>query len=158
LDKDKEREATMRILRARRLWAGAAVLSAIPLATMAFAGAAPAVSFGRATVVCTHLRGNALTARLKGCTAAPTGGTGTITFNGTSGGDVSWANGTRTRYTSSYTSLSEGCPEPYIASKIVGSVTSSTNGSIPVGAQVKMTICSDFDGLLMSEKGTLIKF
>jgi hypothetical protein len=152
----------MRIFTAGRLLAGAAVmLAAAPLATISFAGSASAVSFPTAGVVCTHLHGQAstLTAKLKGCTAAPTGGTGAIVNFQPTGGNVTWANGTTTDFSSTATNPATGCPSGSLLFKITGSVTGGTNPSTPVGQAVKMKICANqTTGALTNETGTNVKF
>ncbi|MGO9344407.1 MAG: hypothetical protein ACLP6E_18120 [Acidimicrobiales bacterium] len=139
------------------LTAGGLLLSAV--ATLALAGTASA-STPASAVACTHLVGNAstLTANLSGCSAG-TGRSGSITSFVPSGGDVTWSNGTTTDYTASYTNSGTLCPAGTEEFNIKGTVSSSTNSSIPVGAVVKMKICSNpTTGKLKNASGTTLKF
>jgi hypothetical protein len=150
----------MRILRGGCLLAGVAVLMAAPLVTVALTGTASALSAPDAMVVCTNLHGNAdtLTGKLSGCPVGSTGGTGAIINFVPRGGNVTWANGSTTDYTSTATNPPTGCPAGSETFKIKGSVTSSTNAAIPVGQTVKMVVCSYPNFLLENEAGTTITF
>jgi hypothetical protein len=151
----------MRIFGRGRLWTGAAViLAAAPVATTSFVETASAVSFSVGGVVCTTLHGNGSrdTANLKGCTAAPTGGTGGIINFMPSGGNVIWANGTTTNYTATYTNPTTGCPAGDGIYKITGTVTSGTNPATPIGQLVKMKICVSSTLVLTNAPGTNVKF
>jgi hypothetical protein len=152
----------MRILGRGRLLAGAAVMFvAAPVATISFAGTASAVESSTTGVVCTHLHGSSSTdtANLKGCTVAATGGTGAIVNFVPNGGNVTWANGTTTDYTATATNPATGCPAGSVLFKILGTVTSSTNASTPVGQAVKMKVCANQStGALTNETGTTVKF
>ena len=150
----------MRFLRGGLVLAGGAVLVAAPLSTVAFAGAASAVSL-QIGVVCTHLKGTATydTAKVRGCSAVSTGGKGAVIDFLPSGGDVTWANGSTTDYTSTATNPATGCPAGSSLFKIVGSVTGGTNTSTPVGQAVKMRICLNHKtDALVNETGTTVKF
>ncbi len=150
----------MRFLRGGLLWAGTAVVVAAPLSTVVFAGTASAVS-PQIAVVCTHLEGTATneTAKITGCSAASTGGKGAVTDFLPGGGDVTWANGSTTDYTSTATMPTLGCPAGSSLFEIVGSVTATTNASTPVGQVVKMNICyNQTTGALTNETGTTVKF
>ena len=150
----------MRILKGGLVLVGGAVLAAAPLSMVASAGTASAAS-PQVAVVCTHLHGTATndTAKVKGCTASSTGGTGAIINFMPTGGDVTWANGTTTDYSATATNPATGCPSGSLAFKIVGSVTASTNASTPVGQAVKMKICANqTTGALVNETGTTVKF
>jgi hypothetical protein len=119
------------------------------------------VSFPGGSVVCTSLRGSAatVTAKLSGCPAASTGGKGLIVNFVPVGGDVTWANGTTTAYTAIAKNPATGCPPGSALFKIVGSVTSSTNPSIPLGQTVKMKICANqTTAALRNEAGTTVTF
>jgi hypothetical protein len=151
----------MRILTAGRLLAGAAVmLVAAPVATISFAGTASALTFPTGGVVCTHLHGNGntLTAHVTGCTASSTGGHGAIVNFTPSGGNVTWANGSTTNYTSTATNPTSGCPSGDGIYKITGTVTSGTNPSTPAGQAVKMKICVTSTLVLTNAPGTIVKF
>jgi hypothetical protein len=151
----------MRILEAGRLLVGAAVmLVAAPVATISLAGTASALTFPTGGVVCTvlHGNGNFLLARVKGCTASATGGHGAIVNFMPSGGNVTWANGTTTNFTSTSTNPSSGCPSGDDIFKITGTVTSGTNPSTPVGQAVKMKICVSSTLVLTNAPGTKVKF
>ena len=128
----------------RPMWV-AALLGLVPLAAMAGVGSASAAtdSSARPTVVCRHLKGNPTTDTgvLGGCTSAATGGTGKLSSFLPSGATVAWANGTTTTYTSTYTMSGSLCPTGSLEYNVKGSVTSGTNGSIAVGAPVRMTVC-----------------
>jgi hypothetical protein len=150
----------MRIIKGGLVLAGGAVLGAAPLSMVTLAGTASAVS-PQTAVVCTHLKGTATndTAKVKGCTAASTGGKGGIINFMPSGGDVTWANGTTTDYTASATNPASGCPSGSVLFKIVGSVTASTNSGTPVGQAVKMKICANqTTGALTNQTGSTVKF
>ena len=153
----------MRILRGGLLLAGGAVLAAAPLSVAALAGTASTASAAspQIGVVCTHLNGTASndTAKVRGCTAASTGGKGAIINFVPGGGNVTWLNGTTTDYTSTATNPATGCPSGSVLFKIVGSVTGGTNASTPVGQAVKMKICAnESTGALTNETGTTVKF
>lgn len=140
-----------------RLFLGVAILVAAPLATMAFNGSASASTL----VVCHKLVGTAAnsTATVSGCPAGSTGGTGAISNFAPTGGNVTWANGTTTNFTASYTVLPTGCPSGSALFVITGSVSSSTNSATPVGQTVKMKICdNETSGVLKNKKGTTVKF
>jgi hypothetical protein len=152
----------MRILTAGGLFAGATavMLVAAPVATISFAETASAVTFPTGRVVCTQLHGNGntLVAKLKGCTASSTGGRGAIVNFTPTGGNVTWANGTTTNYTSTFTNPTNGCPTRDFVFKITGSVTSGNNPSTPVGQAVKMKICVTSTLVLTNAPGTNVKF
>ncbi len=150
----------MRILKGGLVLAAGAVLAAAPLSMVALAGTASAVTFPTGGVVCTHLHGNGntLVAKVKGCTASSTGGHGAIVNFTPSGGNVTWANGTTTDYTSTATNPTSGCPTGDGIYKITGTVTSGTNPSTPVGQAVKMKICVSSTLVLTNAAGTNVKF
>ena len=139
------------------LTAGGLLLS-LSVASLAFAGSASALT-PLAPVTCTHLVGSASTdtATLTGCTGA-TGGSGAISSFIPTGGNVTWSNGTTTDYTDNPTTGGTACPSTTIQYNLVGSVTSSTNTSIPVGAVVKMKVCLHSSGKIKNASGTLVKF
>ena len=140
------------------LLAGGLLLS-VSLANLAFAGTASAVT-PLSAVTCSHLVGsaNTLTATLSGCTGA-TGGSGAISSFVPTGGDVTWSNGTTTDYTATATNGGTKCPSNATEFNIKGTVSSSTNTHIPVGAVVKMKVCSTAStGKLKNAPGTLVKF
>lgn len=141
----------------KALTAGGLLLS-LSVATLAFAGTASALT-PLSAVTCSHLLGSASTdtATLSGCSAA-TGGSGAISSFVPGGGNVTWSNGTTTGYTSTFTTGGTKCPSTAVEVKITGTVSSSTNTSIPVGAVVKMKVCSYNSGKLKNAKGTLVKF
>jgi hypothetical protein len=152
----------MRILTAGRVLAGAAMmLVAAPVATISFEGTASATTFPTSGVTCAHLHGTATndTAKLKGCTAAATGGKGAIINFTPSGGNVTWLNGTTTDFTSSFTNPATGCPSGSSLFKITGTVSGGTNGSTPVGQAVKMQVCANqTTGALVNRTGTNVRF
>lgn len=132
----------------------------LSLAALAFAGTASAVT-PLSKVTCSKLLGSDDTAALSGCSAAATGGSGEISSFFAYGGDVTWSNGSTTDYTSTFTISGSKCPaNPAVQEvNITGSVTSSTNASIPEGAVVKMTVCyNESSSKLKSAKGTVVKF
>ena len=152
-------------MRTRRMTARRAAMvfaSGIATATSlgnAEAGAASAAS--SSPVVCTHLHGSALTdtGKLKGCPVGSTGGKGAIVKFKSTGGKVTWANGSTTDYKTTAKNPSNGCPSGSETFKLNGSVTSSTNTSMPVGDVVKMTICLNLTtGDLTNAAGTTIDF
>ena len=151
----------MRIFKGRHLLVGAAVLVAAPIAAVAFEGSISAASSPNAAVTCAKLEGTTQlqTATLSECTAGATGGGGEIANFTLSGGDVTWTNSTTTNYTATATHKGTKCPTISSEYKIVGSVTSSTNASIPTGAPVKMSVCFDqMNDQARIVKGTTVKF
>jgi hypothetical protein len=145
-------------IKAGSLLAGAAVLVAAPLATLAFGSSASAVT---SQVVCTKLVGTTQlkTANLSGCDAGSTGGSGAIANFSLNGGDVTWANGTTTDYTATATHRGTTCPTTSEEFKIVGSVTASTNSSTPVGQVVNMKVCfNQHNFVVRNVTGTTVKF
>jgi hypothetical protein len=132
----------------------------LSLAGLAFVGTASAVT-PLSAVVCSHLLGFGDSAALSGCSSAATGGFGEISTFFADGGDVTWGNGSTTDYTSTFTVSGTKCPANLSVEEdnIKGTVTSSTNASIPQGAAVKMTVC--FNGSstkLVNARGTVVKF
>ncbi len=154
----------MRIFKGGHLLVGAALLVVAPLATVALAGSASAVSFPGATATCTKLVGTTQSgiadANLDFCTAGSTGGNGAIANFTLHSGDVTWANGTTTDYAGTATQSGRICHAPTtVEYKFAGSVTSSTNSSIPVGAAVKMKVCFEpSNDEVRNVTGTTIKF
>ena len=72
---------------------------------------------------------------------------------------MTWANSTTTDYTATATHQGKKCPKLSSEYKIVGSVTSSTNASIPNGAAVKMSVCFDqMNDQARIVTGTTVKF
>jgi hypothetical protein len=140
------------------LTAGGLFLS-LSVATLAFAGPA-SVATPSSAVTCNHLKGSIVTdtATLSGCSAA-TGGSGSISSFVPTGGNIAWSNGTTTDYTSTYTNSGTKCPSTAFEVNIKGTVSSSTNTSIPVGAVVKMKMCDyTSSGKSKSATGTVVKF
>jgi hypothetical protein len=140
------------------LTAGGLFLS-LAVATIAFAGTASAAT-PLSAVTCSHLKGSIITdtATLSGCSAA-TGGSGSISSFVPTGANVTWSNGTTTGYTSTYTSSGTKCPSSAFEVNIKGTVSSSTNTSIPVGAVVKMKVCDyTTSGKSKSATGTVVNF
>ena len=151
----------MRIFKGRHLLVGAAVLVAAPIAAVALEGSISAASSPNVAVTCAKLEGTTQlqTATLSECTAGATGGGGEIANFTLTGGDVTWTNSTTTNYTATATHQGKKCPKISSEYKIVGSVTSSTNGSIPNGAPVKMSVCFDqMNDQARIVTGTLVKF
>ena len=149
----------VRTARGIKVLASGGLILAVSLSTLAFAGTASAAS-PLSAVTCTHLVGSAtsLTATLSGCSAT-TGGSGTISSFVPTGGNVAWSDGTSTDYTATDTTGGTACPSTTTQFNIKGSVSSSTNKSIPVGAVVKMTVCANpSTGKLKNAKGTRVKF
>jgi hypothetical protein len=141
--------------------AAVAVLVAAPLATMAFTGTAGAFPVASGSVVCGSLNGNALdqSGSLSGCPRV-TGGTGTISSFSAQGGDITWANGTTTDYTSSFKNPESmpNCPVGDLFEFVIrGTVQSSTNPGVAVGSVVRMTLCQYSSVGLTSASGTEIK-
>jgi hypothetical protein len=131
----------------------------VSLATLAFAGTASALT-PLSAVTCTHLvgNGNTDTGTLSGC-SSPMDGSGAISSFTPSGGDVAWSNGTATDYTATDTNGGTACPSTTTEFNIKGTVSSSSNSSIPVGAVVKMTVCGKAStGKLKNAAGTHVKF
>jgi hypothetical protein len=136
----------MRIFSGSRVLVWVAVLAVAPLATVAFGGPASAVHFSGSAVTCGKLVGTTQPgiefANASFCTAGSTGGSGHIANFTLNGGDVTWANGTTTDYTDTATPKGIGChkaiQQEYV---LVGSVTSSTNSSTPIGQVVKIQLC-----------------
>jgi len=121
------------------------LLGLVPLVAMTggpSAGAATGAT-ALAPVHCKRLTGNSttLTGFLGGCTFAATGGHGKLSNFLPQGATVTWANGTTTTWTSTDTISGTLCPAGSAEFNIKGSVTASTNTSVPVGAPVKMTAC-----------------
>jgi hypothetical protein len=140
------------------LTAGGLFLS-LAMATIAFAGTASAVAPSSA-VTCSHLKGSIITdtATLSGCSAV-TGGSGSISSFVPTGGNVTWSNGSTTGYTSTYASSGTKCPSGAFEVNIKGTVSSTTNTSIPVGAVVKMKVCDyTTSGKSKSATGTVVNF
>jgi hypothetical protein len=151
----------MRIFKGRHLLVGAAVLVAAPIAAVALAGSVSGASSPNVAVTCAKLEGTTQlqTATLGQCTAGATGGNGTVANFTLGGGDVTWANSTTTDYTATATQQGKKCPKLSKEYKIVGSVTSSTNASIPNGAAVKMSVCFDqMNDQARIVTGTTVKF
>jgi hypothetical protein len=137
------------------------IATATTLGSLGLAGAGAASAASSSPVVCTHLKGSAATdtGKLKGCPVASTGGKGAIVKLKPTGGKVTWANGSTTDYKTMAKSPAQGCPSGSETFKLNGSVTSSTNVSMPVGDVVKMTICLDLtNGDLTNAVGTTIDF
>jgi hypothetical protein len=143
----------MRIFTRSRVLAGAAVLAAAPLATLAISGTASAVPFSGGGVVCNQLAGSLQPgiefADLSGCTPGSSGGSGQIANFTLSGGNVTWSNGTTTNFSDTAKQKGRGCHQAVAKEYVLkGSVTSSTNSSTPVGQAVKIQLCythSNFD-------------
>jgi hypothetical protein len=133
--------------------------ASLSVATIAFAGKASAAT-PLSAVTCSHLKGSIITdtATLSGCSGT-TGGSGSVSSFVPTGGDVTWSNGTTTDYTSTYANSGTKCPSTAFEVNIKGTVSSSTNTSIPVGAVVKMKVC-DYasSGKSKSATGTVVKF
>ncbi len=157
------RQRATKVRRAATVATGVAMATSLGLAGAGTASAARAgaTSAASPTVACTHLHGSSVTdtAKLKGCPLTSTGGTGAIANFVPSGGNVTWANGSTTDYTSTFTNPTTGCPNGNTPFKILGSVTASTNASISVGAVVKMKVCLNLStGVVTNAAGTTIKF
>jgi hypothetical protein len=139
-----------------------ALLGLVPLAAMMGTTTASAAtdSSVKPTVVCKHLRANpkTLIGALGGCTLAATGGTGKLSSFVPNGGTVAWANGTTTTYTSTPTYSGSLCPASTHEFNIKGSVTSSTNLTIPVGAPIKMTVCLTGNTKVVNAAHTRVTF
>jgi hypothetical protein len=131
----------------------------LSVASLASAGTASAAT-PLPAVICSHLKGSIITdtATLSGCSAAM-GGSGSISSFVPTGGNITWSNGTTTDYTSTYENSGTKCPSTAFEVNIKGTVSSSTNNSIPDGAVVKMTVC-DYPGSGRSKNatGTVVKF
>lgn len=137
------------------------IATATSLGGLGLAGASAASAASSSPVVCTHLQGSAITdtGKLKGCPDASTGGKGAIVKFKATGGKVTWANGSTTDYKTTAKNPAKGCPSGSETFKLNGTVTSSTNTSMPVGDVVKMTICLDLtNGDLTNAVGTTINF
>jgi hypothetical protein len=135
------------------------LLMTLSLGILGFAGTASAIS-PLSAVTCSHLLGssNEESASLSGCSAV-TGGSGTIASFTAVAGNITWTNGSTTDYTSTYTTGGAKCPGTVVQVNVKGTVTSSTNASIPEGALVKMTVCyNESSGKLKSAHGTVVKF
>jgi hypothetical protein len=148
----------MQTFRGFKVLAAGGMLLSLSVTTLAFEGTASALT-PLSVVTCSHLKGSSatLTAALSGCSAG-TGGTGWISSFTPSAGDDTWTNGTKTDYTSTATNTGTKCPSTAYEFNITGTVSSSTNSSIPTGAVVKMTVCSFSSGKLKNAAGTLVKF
>ena len=148
----------MKTFRGIKVLTAGGLLLSLSVATLAFAGTASALT-PLSAVTCSHLVGSAstATATLSGCSAA-TGGSGAISSFEPIGGKVKWSNGTKTRYTSTFTNGGTACPSTTTEYNIKGTVSSSTNTSIPVGAVVKMKVCLHSSGKIKNAKGTFVKF
>jgi hypothetical protein len=134
-------------------------LPVLPLAAMAGGASASAAtdSAVKAPVHCTQLSGNPIKDKglLGGCGKVATRGKGKLSSFLPTGATISWANGSTTTYTSTYTKSGSLCPVGSLEYNITGSVTSSTNRYIPVGAPVKMTACAA-SKLITNAPGTRI--
>jgi hypothetical protein len=121
------------------------LLAVAPLTAMLGGASASAATDNSvlAPVHSKHLSGSPLTktGSLGGCTLAATGGKGQLSSFLASGATVTWTNGTTTTYASTFTISGTLCPTGSTEFNIKGSVTVSTNASIPVGAPVRMTAC-----------------
>jgi len=140
------------------LTAGGLFLS-LSVATLASAGTASAAT-PLSAVTCSHLKGSIITdtATLSGCSAG-TGESGSISSFVPTGGNVTWSNGTTTDYTSTYKNSGNKCPSTAFEVNIKGTVSSSTNSSIPVGAAVKMSVCDYTNsGKSKNATGSVVKF
>lgn len=83
---------------------------------------------------------------LFGCEPTATDGSGQLSSFVPTGGHVTWKNGTTTDYTTTLTTGEESdgafpWPTGTLEFALKGSVTASTNASIPIGAPVKMEVC-----------------
>lgn len=154
------------LMKTRRIIGVAVAVStlAVPaVAVLGIAGQASAASPDHATVKCRTLAGNAGTgtATISNCTASTSGGSGSLSSFVPAGGDVAWANGTTTDYTSTVQpqNTTFPCPSGTSQFNLKGSVTSSTNASVPVGATVKMVVCFNMSNEdLTNAPGSKIKF
>jgi hypothetical protein len=149
----------MKTFRGFKVLTSVGLLLSVWGATLAFAGTASAAT-PLSAVTCTHLKGSSSTdtANLSGCSAA-TGGSGAIMSFVPAGGDITWSNGTTTDYTDTATNSGTLCPSSSAEFNIKGTVSSSTNTSIAVGAVVKMKVCANqTNGKLKNAAGTIVKF
>ena len=149
----------MQTFRGIKVLTAGGLLVSFSVATLAFAGTASAVT-PLSTVTCSHLAGSAIssTATLTDC-SAHTGGSGTISRFGYTNSKVTWSNGTKTRYkVTSHTTGGTKCPSNTTEINVKGTVSSSTNTAIPVGAVVKMTLCLHNSGTVKNASGTVVQF
>ena len=141
----------------------AIIVGSVPLGMSVGVGSASAAtdSAAQVTVACTHVSGDpeTLVGSLSGCTMGATGGKGKLSDFRPSGGKVAWANGTKTTYTSTITESGTLCPSTSLDEfNVKGSVKSSTNAAIPVGAKVKMTLCVASATKMANAPGTRATF
>jgi hypothetical protein len=151
---------SMQAFRRFRILTAVGLPITLSLAALAFDGTASAVT-PLSAVTCSHLLGFGDTAALSGCSAAATGGFGEITSFFAYEGDVTWGDGSTTDYISTFTISGTKCSTNLSVEEvnIKGTVTSSTNASIPEGAAVKMTVCYNGSSTkLKNAHGTVVKF
>lgn len=106
---------------------------------------------------CSSLKGTsaAPTAKLRGCTAATTGGGGTIAGTGPNTDVVTWTNAGTTTFTYTHVILEkDACPAGSDEYKWTGTVTASTGSAAPISGSVKALICVTNDS---KAKATLLK-